>query len=184
MPPVVLRLMRTRLLILVAVMATIPARAQEPRSQPSVNVLDLQSVPGMEVPQPPEPPAGDDAWSLRVHTSGGFTGQGIGSVTISSDGRVACGPSPCAAGVATLTASSVAPIRAALTSIIEGAWIRRSSVGFCSDCIRTTIALKRREGGVVRTFVASWDDSQSPAAELRELRRLAFELRAQRTAQR
>ena len=50
----------------------------------------------------------------------------------------------------------------------------------CSDCIRTTIVLKRREGAVVSVYRASWDDSQSVAPELRELRRLALDLRAAR----
>jgi len=37
--------------------------------------------------------------------------------------------------------------------------------------------LKRREGDAVRTYIASWDDSQPATSELRELRRLVFELR-------
>ena len=64
-----------------------------------------------------------------------------------------------------------------LASIIDAAWIRRTPSGFCRDCMQTTVALKRREGDVVRTYVASWDDSQPATPELRELRRLAFELR-------
>ena len=189
--------MRTRVGFLVAVMAAVPAHAQEPQSlpqsrdvhsllvlletarPPSANLQDLQGVP--EVPQPPEPPAGKDAWSLRVHTTGGFTGRGIGSVTISSDGQLGCGPAPCATRVPT---ASLRPVITALTSIVDAAWIRRTPSGICSDCIQTTIALKRREGDIVRTFVATWDDSQTPAPELRELRRLAFELRDARVAQR
>ena len=34
-----------------------------------------------------------------------------------------------------------------------------------------------REDDVVRTYVASWDDSQAASQEMRELRRLALDLR-------
>ncbi len=102
-------------------------------------------------------------------------------MTISSNGQVVCGPAPCPTPVA---AASLKPVNTALGKIIDAAWILRAPSGYCRDCIQTTIALKRREGDVVRTFVATWDDSQSPAPELSELRRLAFELRAARSAQR
>ena len=191
--------MRVRLVTLAAVMAAMAAHAQEPPSRPQSrdvhSILSLlqaaepgpadrqnfQGTPGTEVPLPPDPPAGNDAWSLRVHTCGGFNGQGIGSVTISSNGQVGCGPAPCATPVAT---ASLRPVITALRAIIDAAWIRRTPSGLCRDCIQTTIALKRREGDSVRTFVATWDDSQQPAPELRELRRLAFELRDARIARR
>ena len=178
-----------RVVIVLTALITIPAAAREqapqplpePRNVQTLNLQDVQRAQEAAVPQPPEPPAGRGAWSLRIHTTGGFTGQGIGSVTISSNGQVACGPAPCATPVA---AASLKPVNTALGKIIDAAWILRAPSGYCRDCIQTTIALKRREGDVVRTFVATWDDSQSPAPELRELRRLAFELRGTRSAQR
>jgi hypothetical protein len=69
-------------------------------------------------------------------------------------------------------------VSTALASIIDAAWIRRTPSGLCRDCIQTTIVLKRREGDVVRTYVTSWDDSQAASPEMRELRRLALDLRA------
>jgi hypothetical protein len=147
--------MSARLLTVLAVLAAIGASAQEP--------------------QPPDPPAGAAAWSLMIHTTGGFTGQGVGSVTIISDGQIACGPAPCATLV---NATLLKPVSTTIASIVEAAWIRRPPSGLCRDCVQTTIALKRREGDIVRTYVASWDDSQAASPELRELRRLAFELRA------
>jgi len=159
-----------------------PAEALPGTSQSGrrvVNAPDIQSVPDEAIAMPPDPPFGVGAWSLRVHTSGGFTGQGVGSVTISSDGQIACRPT-CATPVSLASLSRVATV---LTSILETAWIRRSP-GFCSDCIRTTVTLKRREGDAVRMYVATWEDGQSLAPELRELRRLAFELRDARLAQR
>jgi hypothetical protein len=127
-----------------------------------------------EVPQPPDPPAGAAAWSLLIHTTGGFTGQGVGSVTVISDGSLTC-PSGCAAPVA---ASRLRPVSTTLASIVDAAWIRKTPSSFCRDCVQTTVVLKRREGDAVRTYVASWDDSQPATSELRELRRLVFELRA------
>ena len=186
---VVLILVGLRIAVVIAALLTIPAVAQEqapqplpePRNVQTLSLQDAQRALEGEVPEPPDPPSGRNAWSLRVHTTGGFTGQGIGSVTISSNGQVGCGPAaPCATS---MTTASLNAVRMALGSIVEAAWIR-SPTGFCSDCIRTAITLKRREGGVVRTFVATWDDSQAPAPGLRELRRLAFELRATLSAQR
>ena len=151
------------------------------RATAQPNVVNVRAEELAGVSEPPDPPAGAGAWSLRVHTSGGFTGRGVGSATISSDGQMACGPAPCATPVALSMLKSVADV---IPSILEAAWIRRTPSGLCRDCIQTTIALKRRDGDVVRTYRAAWDDSQSVAPELRELRRLAFELRDTRSAQR
>jgi hypothetical protein len=157
--------MSARLIAAVALTVT-TAAAQEP-------------APALQVPEPPEPPAGANAWSLRINTSGGFTGMGVGSVTISSDGQMSCGPAPCATPVA---ATLLNPVATSIAASLEAAWIRQTPSGACMDCIRTTVALKRRDGDVVRVFRASWDDSRPPSPELRELRRVAFELRAARSA--
>ncbi len=138
----------------------------------------------VEMPQPPvapDPPAGAGAWTLRIDTAGGFTGAVV-SVTLASDGQIDCGAVKCDAPVA---ARQLKPVATALASVGEPAWVNRMPMGIhtssiCSDCMRTIVTLKRREGDVVRTYVASWDDSQPPRPELRELRRLALELRAAR----
>jgi hypothetical protein len=145
-----------------------------PAVSPVISERDLRVMQAPQAPQPPDPPAGAAAWSLTIHTTGGFTGQGVGSVTIVSDGTLSCGGASCAAQVA---APQLRPVTNALTSIVDAAWIQRPPSSFCRDCVQTTVVLKRREGDIVRTFVASWDDSQAAGAELRELRRLAFELR-------
>lgn len=146
--------MTVRVLILTVLLVTATVYAQEP-------------------PQPPDPPAGAATWSLTIHTTGGFTGQGVGSVTLISDGSLTCA-SGCAAQVA---ASQVRSVSTTLASIVDTAWIRTTPSSFCRDCVQTTVVLKRREGDAVRTYVASWDDSQPATSELRELRRLVFELR-------
>jgi hypothetical protein len=174
--------MSVRLLAGLAVLAAISASAQEPKPSSRdvasllrvVHESDLRAAQTEEVPQSPDPPAGAAAWSLAIYTTGGFTGQGVGSVTISSDGQVGCGSAPCATPVAV---ARLKPLSSALASIIDDAWIRRTPSGLCRDCIQTTIMLKRREGDVVRTYVTSWDDSKAASPEMRELRRLALDLR-------
>ena len=141
---------------------------------PSLTVSNLQVV---QAPEPPEPPAGTNAWSLRIDTTGGFTGAGVGSVVITSDGRLDCVAATCASRIAQ---AQLKPVSSTIASIVDAAWIRHSPSSFCRDCVQTTVVLKRREGDVVRTFVASWDATQPVTEELRELRRLVFELRGDR----
>lgn len=173
--------MTVRVAAALAALAVTSAIAQQPEKQPpprQVEIVALQDLQRSDVPEPPEPPPGANAWSLRVHTSGGFTGRGVGSVTISSDGQMGCGPAPCASPEIT---NRLEPFGTAVASaVVRAAWGPQPLSTLCSDCIRTTIVLKRREGDVVRIYRASWDDSQSVASELRDLRRLALELRAKR----
>ena len=169
--------MALRVAAALAALAVTGAVAQQPDNlpQPRIDVINLRDgqVPG--VPEPPEPPTGANAWSLSVHTSGGFTGRGAGSVTISSDGQLGCGPAPCETPL-------LERFGKAIVSAVAEPWGGPGPSTICSDCIRTTIVLKRRDGDLVRVYRASWDDSQSVTPQLRELRRLALELRAARAA--
>jgi len=161
----------TGVLTLTVLLGAATVYAQEP-AQPRRDV-EVRLVQAGEVPQPPDPPAGAAAWSLMIHTTGGFTGQGVGSVSLLSDGSVTC-VSGCAAPV---SGAQLRSVSTTLASIVDAAWIRKAPSSFCRDCVQTTVVLKRR-GDVVRTYVASWDDSQPATSELRELRRLVLELRA------
>ena len=175
-------LMTVRVLAVFAVLSVTSVYAQEqpqPRNIDKPLVVDLKDAQqALEVPEPPDPPAGKAAWTLQVFTTGGFTGMGVGSVTVSSDGQMSCGPAPCATRVA---AAALRPFTSTIGSIIEAAWIRRAPSGICRDCVQTIVTLKRRDGDVIRRYVASWDDSQAVTQELRDLRRLAFELRSARS---
>ena len=166
-------------LVALAVSSTFAQQGEPPPPQPrKVEVINRQDLQRPDVPEPPEPPTGANAWSLRVHTSGGFTGRGVGSVTISSDGQMGCGSAPCATPSVT---ALLEPFGKAIAAAVDAAvWGPQPLSTLCSDCIRTTIVLKRREGDVVRLYRTTWDDSQSVTPELRELRRLALELRAAR----
>jgi hypothetical protein len=177
--------MRARTLIATVALAGTTVIAQEPTPQPQgrtvgqllqaigdskARTVTAQEAAAAQMPEPPEPPGALNAWSLRVHTTGGFTGTGVGSVTI---------PAPCATPVGPALLN---PVAMSIASILDAAWVLQTPSGVCMDCVRTTVALKRREGVVVRVFRASWDDARPPSPELRELRRLAFELRAARSA--
>jgi hypothetical protein len=171
--------MTVRVAPVLAMLAVANTLAQQPESPPQartievVSLRDLQQPDVMGMPEPPEPPAGANAWSLHIHTTGGFTGRGVGSVTLSSDGQMVCERATCAP----VTVALLKPVATTLTSIVEAAWIRQVPSTLCRDCVQTTIVLKRREGDAVRAYRASWDDSQPAPRELRELRRLVLELR-------
>lgn len=174
--------MTLRVATALATLAVTSAIAQQPENLPqpgTIEIVKLRDAQVADVPDPPDPPPGADSWSIRIHTTGGFTGQGIGSVTISSDGQMACGPAPCATPIAV---PMLQPVTTVIASVINVPWIRQTPSGICRDCIQTTIALKRRDGDLVHVYRASWDDSQPATPELRELRRLALELRAARAA--
>ena len=174
--------MTVRVATAVATLAATTALAQPPENLPqprTIAIVNLRDVQVADVPEPPDPPPGANSWSLRIHTTGGFTGRGAGSVTISSDGQLACGPAPCATPVVT---ALVEPFGKAIASAaVDAVWGSQPLSTLCSDCIRTTIALKRREGDAVRVYRTSWDDSQPVTPQLRELRRLALELRDARS---
>jgi len=162
-----------------AALAVTGALAQQPDNlpqRPTTHVVKLQDAQAAGVPEPPEPPPGANSWSLRVHTTGGFTGRGVGSLTISSDGQMACDSAPCAAAAASGALGTFGS--AVASAVADATWGTQPWSTLCSDCIRTTLILKRRDGDLVRVYRASWDDSQAVAPQLRELRRLALELRA------
>src|SRR5688500_16060299 len=163
------------------VMATTVQAQALPAPRPiDPQIVDPITVaPLVRLPEPPEPPDGTDAWTLQISYTGGFTGLGLGTVTVVSDGKMTCdGRGPCAPA---LTAPQLRQLATTLSSVLEAAWIRRTPTGICSDCMETTIVLKRRGADGVRRLVASWDDSQPIAPELRELRRMVFEMRAAST---
>ena len=164
--------MRLRLLTVLAVLAAADVYAQQRV------LIDGEPVIIAEPPAVPDPPDAQDAWTLQVTYTGGFTGLGLGTVTIVSDGQMTCVPRAC---VTKLAPARLRPVTTTIGSIVDAAWIQKPPSSFCRDCMQTTITLKRREGDAIRIDRARWDDSQSTAPELRELRRLAFDLRTAST---
>ena len=146
----------------------------DPKYQ-SVGVIEVASV---SVPTPKGPPEltenlpipnSEGEWTLRVHTSGGLTGRGHGTVTITSRGKRTCG----AAGPACanpLTSAKLEPVANMIDLAIPDTWTTpgRSS-GLCGDCYTYFVLLYRRDRAkILRTYVASWDQltQKSAPAEL------------------
>ena len=112
-----------------------------------------------------EPPAGDDAWVLRVVTRGGITGTGRGNFTISSDGQLMCSRPGCAP---TVSEARVRQIGEMIAAIDAAAWLSQPK-STCSDCYETVLTVHKRQGENVRSYVAQWDDSQRVASQIRNV---------------
>ena len=112
-------------------------------------------------------PDGYGAWTVQVTHSGGFFSTPDRDFSLSSEGKIVCGTDlrcpkdfrppefqPLIEMIqATLPVSSVA------------------GVSFCSDCIRRSITIRRRDSmGIVQAYTATWDEttrSQVPKEVLR-----------------
>jgi hypothetical protein len=163
---------------LAAVLLLLTATMQVDAQPPPPPLSNAQPVDRAEPPVLPDPPAGENAWRVKVSSTGGITGRGLGTVTIGSDGQVSCAPTACATPVDDRRLKRVAEV---LNAIGDGDWIKRPP-GRCNDCMQTTITLKRRSKDGIVTSVATWDDSETVGAELSELRRLVLELRTSTAA--
>jgi hypothetical protein len=118
-------------------------------------------------PTAAQAPTEPGAWILRLTTGGGFSGQGVGDVTVMSTGQVACArpPTPCRTS---LVFDEISQLGALVATAAAGAtWTRMATV--CSDCVRFELQLQRREGSAVRTYVATWDQSVMPSPEITQL---------------
>jgi hypothetical protein len=109
---------------------------------------------------PAPPTAKTDSWTVDVRTSGGFDGIGRGTVTISSDGKVAVDmpirpgekPRRCESK---LSASDLAALRAATDGAAPSEWAGRT-IGFAAaDAITYTLELKS-DGA---TATVTWYDN-------------------------
>src|SRR5436190_18754595 len=101
-------------------------------------------------------PEGNGAWSVRVVTSGGFMGNGIGTFALSSERKVACNEeSRCPKGFkASEFEALIQPIRADAFSMPDF-----PSNGLCADCITRTMSFTDPAStGVVHTHTVSWNE--------------------------
>ena len=99
-------------------------------------------------------PATPGGWVVEVTTTGGFTGRGLGNFAVAGDGTMACTlPFRCA-GIAQDGARRVARAVAGVTTT---AWTQPSSGSICSDCVTTTMTIRRRAGdGSEQSTTYSW----------------------------
>ena len=116
-----------------------------------------------------DPTAAVGAWTVTITSSGGFAGR-TSSVTVTSDGKASCDPTPC---VQAANAARLRQIDAAVQSAAAEEWTRKASrFGTCYDCQRTTMTLERREPEGVRTYTANWTGLEGVAPAVRELARV------------
>ena len=107
-------------------------------------------------------PPDEGAWVVRIVTTGGFTGRGAGSFTASSAGDMLCvSVASCPPRLGPEVQQSLARL---VTAIGLGTPAPRTSPlhpGTCSDCVTTTMTVRRRERDGERTFTYTWDLSTS-----------------------
>ena len=105
-------------------------------------------------------PDGDGAWTIRITTSGGFTGRGRGNVTLTSQGNLTCLQTlrPCDNK---LVDDKLRPIAQLVSSFDPSKWTSATPAGqsLCNDCYTTTVTFARRDGGKLKITTLSWDDA-------------------------
>lgn len=114
-----------------------------------------------------EPATSAADWSLRVTTEGGITGKGRGNIFLTSAGELTCTGETNRCG-GKVSESDLRRLAGLVTGTDESMWVQQSR-STCSDCFVTTVTLRTRAGGALRTFVSRWDDSQAAAPALRNL---------------
>jgi len=109
-------------------------------------------------------PSENGAWVVRIETSGGFTGRGLGNYTLSSSGDVKCvslaPQEPCPARLVPETQQSIARLVTAIPVVTPGGAPEspgRRSV--CSDCVTTRMTVRRRDDAGEQTLSYRWDES-------------------------
>jgi hypothetical protein len=107
---------------------------------------------------PPGLPEGDGAWTMHISSTGGFTGRGLGSVTVTSLGVRTC-DLPATTCSTPLSDEKFGPLKQFATSFDATKWVNLSPFGLinvCSDCFITTVTFTRRESGQVKPYTFSW----------------------------
>ena len=124
-------------------------------------------------------------FTIDLRSVGGYTGQGYGSISISSDGWFQASPngkftpSP-SAPRRPLTAVELAALQRAVATAMRQPWPATNDSPQDDGCcgrIKWTMRLQQR-GGDDRTFVTTWYDGQEPylPPDLAALRKLTVDL--------
>jgi len=111
-----------------------------------------------------------NSWTVQIISSGGLVGTGRGNLTITSQGHLFWNTRENQCNVK-LGDDVLQMLTKTAFSANASKWNERTS-SFCADCYVTTIVLQRREpGGIVKTYIASWDDTTAGkiSEELRKL---------------
>jgi len=144
---------------------TVPGDAPLPQAQATPLQGQATPLPATATLLPTLPLADDTgAWVIRIETSGGFTGRGAGSYTASSSGALRClaltRQVPCSERLAAGTAVPIARLVSALPLTTSAVTVTPLPLTtFCSDCVTTTMTVRRRDGDGERTLTYRWDES-------------------------
>ena len=99
-----------------------------------------------------------NSWAVQIITRGGIAGKGKGDLTITSYGHLVWNGVENQCNVK-LGDDALQMLAQTAFSVDASKWDGRKA-SFCADCYVTTLILQRRErDGIVRTYIACWDDS-------------------------
>jgi len=105
-------------------------------------------------------PPGNDAWVVRIVTTGGFTGQGAGNVTASSAGQVICTlVASCPDRLVPETNRSLSQLVTTLRLAESADSLTPAAAGVCADCVTTVMTVRRRDSAGEHTARYTWDVS-------------------------
>jgi hypothetical protein len=115
-------------------------------------------------------PPGDNAWVVRIVTTGGFTGRGAGNVTASSAGQVICAlVASCPDRLVPETNRSISQLVTTLR-LAESPGSPTPGAGVCADCVTTIMTVQSRDAEGEHVLRYTWDVSTVrtiPGAALR-----------------
>ena len=105
-------------------------------------------------------PADDNAWVVRIVTSGGFTGRGAGNLTASSGGQVICTLlAGCPDRLGPETTGSLSGL-VRMLRLAEGTTRQPlPQVGVCDDCVTTNMTVRWRDAEGEHVLRYTWDVS-------------------------
>jgi len=147
--------------------------ANKPPSSPSAQKpeTELQRPNSAQVQNPPATAPADygatrkvelspeaNSWTVQITSRGGLAGIGRGDLTITSYGHLVWNGVENQCNVK-LGDDALQMLAQTAFSVDASKWDGRKA-SFCADCYVTTLILQRRErDGIVRTYIACWDDS-------------------------
>jgi len=110
-------------------------------------------------------PQGNGAWVVRIETSGGFTGRGLGNYTASSSGELKCltyaQPAGCPEHLDGDTPQVLGRLVGTIPRTSDAPPVELSAPGrsMCNDCVTTTMSVRRRDADGEQTVTYRWDES-------------------------
>jgi hypothetical protein len=105
------------------------------------------------------------AWVVRIETTGGFTGRGLGNFTASSAGELQCLSLALQRTCPErLTPDTQRVLSRLVTAIPVAADVpapdsRAPNRTVCYDCVTTTMTIRQRDGDAERTVTYRWDET-------------------------